>query len=233
MFISLCILCKSKPSDVSVSTVKSLFTDVAVPIICNFGKRFHSGPLFYDFRILLALFSFVPNFSRGSWLQGIVFIFGFRVCIEHILWTWVFKFSRSVIITNIWTSVQYVCSFVIPSSERVCFFRRAGARRWYGRCITQITIEVFLTLLPTGGFTCKQTSEFWHKCDHWHPHWNGMDKLAYACFITGILFVASTSDNWFWTWHLILSGWFLVLWFPHLLSGYCIDQCLQLSSNLS
>jgi len=93
MFISLCILCKSKPSDVSVSTVKSLFTDVAVPIICNFGKRFHSGPLFYDFRILLALFSFVPNFSRGSWLQGIVFIFGFRVCIEHILWTWVFKFS--------------------------------------------------------------------------------------------------------------------------------------------
>jgi hypothetical protein len=104
MFISFCILCKSKPSDVSASTVKSLFMDVAVPIICNFGKRFHSGPLFYDFRILLALFSFVPNFSRGSWLQGIVFIFGFRVCIEHILWTWVFKFSRSALSCMSWSS---------------------------------------------------------------------------------------------------------------------------------
>jgi len=128
-----------------------------------------------------------------------------------------------------------VCVQFCHSFKRACMFLRAGGRRWYGRCITwgrtQITIEVFLTLLPTGGFMFKQTSEFWHKCDHWHPHWNGMNKLAYACFITGILHVASTSDNWFWTWHLILSGWFFVLWFPHLSSGYCIDQCLQLSSN--
>ena len=104
MFISFCILCKSKPSDVLASTIKSLFTDVEVPIICNFRKRFHSGPLFYDFRILLALFSFVPNFSRGSWLQGIVFIFGFRMCIKHILWTWVFKFSRSALSCMSWSS---------------------------------------------------------------------------------------------------------------------------------
>jgi hypothetical protein len=128
----ICVELESKPSDVSASTVKSLFMDVAVPIICNFGKRLHSGPLFHDFRILLALFIFVPNFSRGSWQQGTVFSFGFRVCIEHILWTWVFTFSRSahkcivMVITNIWTSVQYVCSFAILSSERVCFFGRAG-----------------------------------------------------------------------------------------------------------
>jgi hypothetical protein len=31
-----------------------------------------------------------------------------------------------MVITNIWTSVQYVCSFAILSSERVCFFGRAG-----------------------------------------------------------------------------------------------------------